>query len=76
MLTSALAGIAGIYLGMIGILTTDIAFKQILLIIAVAIVAGLGSIYGVAIAGLALGLAMNLSVIFIPNGYKSAVAYS
>lgn len=75
LVASALAAIAGVALGVLGTLTTDIAFEQILLILSVAILAGLGSIYGVAIAAFVLGFAMDLSTMVIPSGYRAAVAF-
>lgn len=75
LVASALAAVAGVSLGVLGTLTTDIAFEQILLILSVAILAGLGSIYGVAVAAFVLGLAMDLSTMVIPSGYRAAVAF-
>jgi branched-chain amino acid transport system permease protein len=75
LVSSGLAGIAGICLGMLGTLTTDVAFEQILLVLAVSILAGLGSVYGVAVAALVLGIAMDLSTMVIPSGYRTAVAF-
>lgn len=72
---SGLAGLAGICLGMLGTLTTDVAFEQVLLVLAVSILAGLGSVYGVAVAALILGIAMDLSTMVIPTGYRTAVAF-
>lgn len=75
-ISGALAGVAGVLLGLRGALTTDIAFDQILLILSVSIVAGLGSLYGVVAAALALGIAMELSTLIIPAGYRTAVAFA
>lgn len=75
LIASSLAGVGGVGLGVLGTLTTDMAFEQILLILSVAILAGLGSIYGVAIAAFALGLAMDLSTIVVPSGYRTSVAF-
>ena len=75
LLSSGLAATAGILLGVIGTLTTDLAFEQILLILAVSILAGLGSVYGVAIAAIVIGVAMDVSTMFIPSGYRTAVAF-
>lgn len=72
---SGLAGLAGICLGMLGTLTTDVAFEQVLLVLAVSILAGLGSVYGVAVAALILGIAMDVSTMVIPTGYRTAVAF-
>lgn len=76
LVASGLAGLAGVALGVLGTLTTDLAFEQILLILTVSIVAGLGSIYGVAVAAFAIGLAMDVSVVWLPPGYRTAVAFA
>lgn len=75
LIASGLAGLAGVCLGMMGTLTTDLAFAQILLILAVSILAGLGQIYGVAVAALILGLTMDLSTMAIPSGWRTGVAF-
>lgn len=76
LLASGLAGVAGVMLSMIATLSTDIAFNQILQILAVAILAGLGSLYSVILAGLIVGVAMDLSVYWIPAGYRPLIAFA
>lgn len=76
LMTGAFAGMAGVLLGVRGALNTDIAFDQILLIVSVSILAGLGSIYGVVASGLVLGIAMDMSTLVIPTGYRTAVAFA
>lgn len=71
-----LAGLGGVALGILGTLTTDIAFEQILVILAVAIVAGLGSLYGVIFAAFIVGLAMDLSLLILPGGYRPVIAFA
>lgn len=75
LIASGLAGLAGVCLGMMGTLTTDLAFAQILLILAVSILAGLGQIYGVAVAALIIGVAMDMSTMVIPSGWRTGVAF-
>jgi branched-chain amino acid transport system permease protein len=75
-IAGALAGLAGVLLGLRGALTTDISFDQILLILSVSILAGLGSLYGVVAAALALGVAMEMSTLVIPAGYRTAIAFA
>jgi neutral amino acid transport system permease protein len=75
LMASGLAGMAGVALGVLGTITTRLAFDQILLILSVAILAGLGSIYGVVAAAFALGIAMDMSVQWLPAGYRTAVAF-
>ncbi len=76
LIAGGLAGVAGVLLGLRGALTTDIAFGQVLLILSVSIVAGLGNIFGVVVAALLLGIAMDLSTLFVPAGYREAVAFT
>ena len=76
LVTGVLAGLGGVALGVLGTLTTDIAFEQILVILAVAIVAGLGSLYGVILAAFIVGLAMDLSLLILPGGYRPVIAFA
>ena len=76
LISSGLAGLAGVMLAMIATLSTDIAFHQILKILAVAILAGLGSLYSVILSGLIVGIAMDVSVYWIPAGYRPLIAFA
>lgn len=76
LVAGGLAGAAGVLLGLRGALTTDIAFGQILLILSVSIVAGLGNVLGVVMAAMILGIAMDVSTLFIPAGYREAIAFA
>ncbi len=76
LLSSGLAGLGGVSLALIATLSTDIAFQQILTIIAVAILAGLGSLYSVLIAGQVVGIAMDMSVLWLPAGYRPLIAFA
>lgn len=76
LLSSGLAGLAGVVLALIATLSTEIAFQQILQILAVAILAGLGSLYSVLIAGLIVGIAMDVSVFWMPAGYRPLIAFA
>ena len=76
LLSSGLAGLSGVMLALVATLSTDIAFGQILQILAVAILAGLGSLYSVIVAGLIVGIAMDVSVFFIPAGYRPLIAFA
>lgn len=75
LVVGVLGGLAGVLLGLQGALNTGVSFEQILLILSVAILAGLGSIYGVVVAALLLGVAMDMSTLVIPAGYREAVAF-
>ena len=76
LLSAGLAGLAGVMLAVLATLTTDLPFGQILQILAVAILAGLGSLYTVILSGLIIGIAMDVSVYWIPAGYRPLVAFS
>ena len=76
LIASGLAGLAGVMLALVATLSTDIAFHQILQILAVAILAGLGSLYSVLLAGLIVGVAMDMSVYLIPAGYRPLIAFA
>ncbi|GAB4296741.1 MAG: branched-chain amino acid ABC transporter permease [Roseovarius sp.] len=76
LISAGLAGVAGVMLSMIATLSTDIAFNQILQILAVAILAGLGSLYSVILAGLIVGVAMDVSVYWIAAGYRPLIAFA
>ena len=73
---SAMAGLAGIQLAMITAVSTDLGWRQILIIMAAAILGGLGSIYGVMIGAILLGLAMDIGVIILPSAYRPAIAFA
>ncbi|SDP75776.1 branched-chain amino acid ABC transporter permease [Desulforhopalus singaporensis] len=75
LLSSSLAGLAGVVLAIIATLSTEIAFEQILQILAVAILAGLGSLFTVIWSGLIIGIAMDASVFWIPAGYRPLIAF-
>lgn len=76
-ITAALAGIAGVLTGLNSVIYTDMGWAQILLILSAAVLGGLGgSIYGVMIGALIVGLGMDLSVLVLPTYYRSAVAFA
>ena len=76
LVASGLAAVAGIVLGILGTLTPELAFHQFLTILAVAILAGLGSFYSVIGAALLIGLAMDLSLLVLPGGWRPMVAFA
>lgn len=76
LLSSALGGMAGIFYGLIGTVYTDMGWSVILLILSAVVLGGIGSLYGVMIGAMIIGLAMDLSVIIIPASYRPAVAFA
>jgi neutral amino acid transport system permease protein len=73
---SSLAGLAGVLVGVVGSVNSELGWVNILLILAAAVLGGLGSIYGVIAAGLLLGLVMDLSAIVVPTAYRLVVAFA
>lgn len=74
-IASAFAGLAGVMLGVIGNVNSELGWTQILMVLAAAVLGGLGSIYGVLAAGLLLGLVMDLSALVIPGTWRLVVAF-
>lgn len=73
---SAMAALAGILLALVTSVNPDLGWAQILIILAAAILGGLGSIYGVMIGAILLGVVMDVGVIFVPSGYRAAIAFA
>lgn len=71
-----LAGLAGVMIGIIGSVGPELGWQNIILILAAAVLGGLGSTYGVIVAALMLGLAMDLSALLIPTSYRTVVAFA
>jgi branched-subunit amino acid ABC-type transport system permease component len=75
LLSSGLAALAGFLLGVYGTVYTDMGWAIILLILSAAVLGGVGSIYGVMVGSILIGIGMEMSVIFLNPAYKSAVAF-
>jgi branched-chain amino acid transport system permease protein len=75
-LAAGLAGLAGMLLAIIGSASPELGWSNILVILAVAVMGGVGRIYAVIAAGLTLGLVMSLSAEVIPVAYQTVVAFS
>ena len=75
LIASGLAGLGGVLLAATTALKPDLGFEQVLIILSASILGGLGSIYGVMASSLLLGIAMEISVLFLPSGYREAVAF-
>jgi branched-chain amino acid transport system permease protein len=72
---SALAGIAGILIGLETNLHPNMGFSVILKGIIASIIGGIGSIPGAILGGVFLGLVENLGIAFIPSGWKDAISF-
>jgi len=80
-IASALAGLAGVFSGILGSLHLNMGWQQIIIILAATVLGGLGSIYGVMLASMLLGIGMELAITIdlagytLPASYRSAVAF-
>ena len=74
-LSASLAGIAGVALAVLGALTTDKGFDQILIILAVALLAGIGSVGTVVVSALMIGIAREVSLLWLPSGFRDIIAF-
>lgn len=74
-LSSALAGAAGVALVVLGAITTDKGFDQILIILAVALLAGIGSISAVVTSAMLIGIAREVSLLWLPAGFRDIIAF-
>ena len=74
-LSGALAALAGVFAGLTPQLHPEIGFNLLLALFAAAILGGTGSLVGAVIGGLLVGLAENLSLLFVSAGYKTAMPF-
>ena len=73
---SALAAMAGVMLAVRrGGITTPLGWENILVILSAAVLGGTGSIMGVMAAAVLLGMAMDVSALWIPTAYRLVVAF-
>lgn len=70
-----LAGLAGFLYGLQTSLRPDMGFYLLLPMFAAVILGGIGNPYGAILGGLTIGLAQDLSLIFLPAQYKIAVSF-
>ncbi|MFN8924397.1 MAG: branched-chain amino acid ABC transporter permease [Rhodospirillales bacterium] len=74
-LSGALAAVAGTFLGLSPQVHPEMGFSLLLSLFAAAILGGAGSLPGAVIGGLLVGLAENVSVLFVDPGYKGAMPF-
>lgn len=74
-LSSALGGVAGVALAVLGALTTTKGFDQILIILAVALLAGFSSISALVVSALLIGIAREVSLLWLPAGFRDIIAF-
>jgi branched-subunit amino acid ABC-type transport system permease component len=75
LIASGLGGLAGVMIGLISKMTPDMGWDNIMLIMIVAILGGLGSVYGAMAAALFIGLATSMSVMVLPAQYSQVIAF-
>lgn len=73
---ASLAAIAGIFFGLTVQILPQMGFNLLLYLFAAAILGGIGSIYGAILGGLVIGIASDISVIWISPAYKPVVAFA
>lgn len=77
LLDGVIAGFAGFLLGIAsGTLTPTLGQGYLLVIFAAAILGGIGKPYGAMAGALVIGLAMEVSALYIPAAYKEVVAFA
>ncbi len=74
-ISSAFAALAGVMIGVLSSVNAELGWHNILIILAAAVLGGLRSISGVIVAGLLLGIVMDVSVLYIPTAYRPVVAF-
>ena len=74
-LASALAGLAGVLIGVLGSVHSELGWQYILTILAVTVMGGLGNLYGVLASGLILGMVIDLSSLVMPSKYGTVLAF-
>lgn len=74
-LALAVAGLAGVFLGIRTAVSPEMGWNFLLPAFAAAVLGGMGSPAGAILAGLLLGIGQNLAVIWIDNSYKIAFAF-
>lgn len=73
---ASLAAVAGVFFGLTVQILPDMGFNLLLFLFAAAILGGVGSIYGAILGGMVIGIAADMSALFISPAYKPAVAFT
>ncbi|MCV3735160.1 branched-chain amino acid ABC transporter permease (plasmid) [Rhizobium sp. TRM96647] len=74
-IASALGGLAGVFLGVIGSLHLQMGWQQIIVILATTVLGGLGSIYGVMLASVVLAFGIEFGLLFSSANYRTGLAF-
>ena len=73
MLAGGLAALGGIFFGLNEAVQWDMGFRLLLLIFAAVVLGGLGTAYGAMVGGFVVGIAVEMSTLFVPNELKTVV---
>ena len=71
-----LAGVGGVLIALDAAIEPTIGFRVILSVFAAAVLGGLGNIPGAVAGALIIGIAEELSVLALPDAYRSAVGFA
>lgn len=69
-LAAGLAGVAGVFLGVNESVQYDMGFRLLLLLFAAVVLGGLGTVYGVMIGSFVVGVAVEVSTLWLPSELK------
>lgn len=73
MLAGGLAALGGLFFGINEAVDWDMGFRLLLLIFAAVVLGGLGTAYGAMVGGFVVGIAVEISTLFVPNELKTAI---
>ncbi|MDQ1484552.1 MAG: branched-chain amino acid transport system permease protein [Actinomycetota bacterium] len=77
LLAGAITGLAGYVLAAtIGSIAPSTGNSYLLVIFAAGVVGGIGQAYGAMIGALVIGMAMELSALYLPSDYKTLIAFA
>lgn len=71
----SLAVIAGFFYGLITSIRPNMGWYLLLPLFAAVIVGGIGNPYGAMLGGMVVGISMELSILFLPVAYRSAIPF-
>ncbi|HYI60295.1 MAG TPA: branched-chain amino acid ABC transporter permease [Acidimicrobiales bacterium] len=71
---TGLAALGGVLFAVAEQVDWDLGYQQLLLMFAAVVLGGLGSAYGAMVGGMIVGLASEVSTLWIPNDFKTAVS--
>ncbi len=72
---SALGGLAGVLMGIMGSLHLGMGWQQIIIILATTVLGGIGSIYGVMLAAYVLAFGIEIGLLVAEPSYRSGIAF-